>query len=139
MSSHVRRLQYQQQQQKQAQLQRLYANGSLSSLGRGYEASLPGVVTSHLSGVSGGPPRPSPGSVVSFDNRGYTRQVPVGSMMSFNPPSTLASRSLLGRPSLYAKSSLYRSRSLGASKVSFIKSRPILLMWICNAIILFDF
>ncbi|KAL5967407.1 hypothetical protein TSMEX_004881 [Taenia solium] len=118
MSSHVRRLQYQQQQQRQAQLQRLYAHGSLSSLGRGYEASLPGVATSHLSGVSGGAVRPSPGSVVSFDQRGYTRQVPGGSMMSFNPPSTLASRSLLGRPSLYAKSSLYRSRSLGASKAS---------------------
>ncbi|VDK37294.1 unnamed protein product [Taenia asiatica] len=118
MSSHVRRLQYQQQQQRQAQLQRLYAHGSLSSLGRGYEGSLSGVATSHLSGVSGGAFRPSPGSAVSFDQRGYTRQVPGGSMMSFNPPSTLASRSLLGRPSLYAKSSLYRSRSLGASKAS---------------------
>ncbi|KAL5109277.1 hypothetical protein TcWFU_008007 [Taenia crassiceps] len=118
MSSHVRRLQYQQQQQRQAQLQRLHGHGSLSSLGRGYEASLPGVATSYLSGVSSGAIRPSPGSAVSFDHRSYIRQTHGGSMMSFNPPSTLASRSLFGRPSLYAKSSLYRSRSLGASKAS---------------------
>lgn len=118
MSSHVRRLQYQQQQQRQAQLQRLYAHGSLSSLGRGYEASLTGVAVSHLRGVSSGAVRPNPGSVVSFDHPGYSRQVSGGSMMSYNPPSTLASRSLFGRPGLYAKSSLYRSRSLGASKAS---------------------
>ncbi|VUZ50031.1 unnamed protein product [Hymenolepis diminuta] len=124
MSSHVRRLQYQQQQQqKQAQLQRQYApSGSFSSLGRAsndqplkYESSIPPVTYSHLSGISAGG-RPAPGSVVSFDQRNYNRTLPEGSIMSFNPPSTMASRSLLGRPSLYAKSSLYRSRSLGASK-----------------------
>ncbi len=121
MSSHVRRLQYQQQQQqRQAQLQRQF-NGSLSSLGRDgaqpptYEASLVG--TQAEDGIS--VIRPA-GSVVSFDQRGFVRPPTVagGSMMSYNPPSTLAGRSLIGRPSLYAKSSLYRSRSLGASKVS---------------------
>lgn len=126
MSSHIRRLQYQQHQQRQAQLQRQYASGSLSSLGRvaspeetqlGYEASLPGAAVSYLSGISGGAVHPASKSVVSFNQHGYSRSGPTGSMMSYNPPSTLASRSLLGRPSLYAKSNLYRSRSLGASKV----------------------
>ncbi|KAM7533113.1 hypothetical protein Aperf_G00000126884 [Anoplocephala perfoliata] len=125
MSSHVRRLQYQQQQQRQAQLQRNYAsNGSFSSFGRNredrpleYESSNHAIAYSQLSGVSGAG-RHFPGSVVSFDQRSNNRNLPEGSIMSFNPPSTFASRSMLGRPSLYAKSNVYRSRSLGASKAS---------------------
>ena len=127
MSSHVKRLQYQQHQQRQANLQRQYASGSLSSLGRsvtsgegplGYDAFTPGVAVSHLSGISGGAYHPAPKSAASYNQHGYARSGAGGSMISYNPPSTLASRSLLGRPSLYAKSSIYRSRSLGASKVS---------------------
>ncbi|VDD75037.1 unnamed protein product [Mesocestoides corti] len=132
MSSHVRRLQYQQQQQRQAQLNRHYVSGSLSSLGKrgaydespaAYEGTLPAAGTSHLGGIESNVVRPSLGSVVSFDRQGYPSQARGGSMMSYNPPSTVAGRSLIGRPSLYAKSSLYRSRSLGASKASLATVR----------------
>lgn len=123
MSSHVRRLQYQQQQQRQAELNRNYL-GSLSSIGRAatpsaYETSLVGGPAEDGTSIL----RPV-GSVVSFDQRSFVRPPGYanpaargGSMLSYIPPSTIAGRSLIGRPSLYAKSSLYRSRSLGASKV----------------------
>lgn len=129
MSSHVRRLQYQQHQQRQAQLLRNYATSdSFSSFGRHrdnhpleYESSIPAVAYSQLSSTSAIGPN-FPGSVVSFDQRSYNRPLHEGSNVSFNPPSTFASRSLLGRRSLYAKSNLYRSRSLGASKVRYFYS-----------------
>ncbi|VDO04639.1 unnamed protein product [Rodentolepis nana] len=120
MSSHIRRLQYQRKQQTQTQFQGLnISHDGFLSLGRtpNYESPIPSIANSHLDGISTRV-RPTPGSVVSFDQRSYSRPVFEGSIISFNPSSTVASRSLLGRPSLYAKSSLYRSRSLGASKAS---------------------
>lgn len=74
----------------------------------------------YLSGnLMHGPPsvmnQPSMLSLGSAYRTKYDQRGP-GSMASYNP-STVAGKSLLSRPSMYAKSNLYRSRSLAASKV----------------------
>nr|VZI49051.1 unnamed protein product [Spirometra erinaceieuropaei] len=142
MSSHVRRLQY--HQQRQAQLGR---NGSASALRQAdlssYAFSDEGSIL--RSGVEGSvisgrtdpsfqtgsrdipPPmtrsayldaRRSP-SLLSGGGIRYDQSEArgPGSMLS-QQASTVAGRSLLSRPSLYARSNLQRSRSLAASKAS---------------------
>ncbi|VDM05760.1 unnamed protein product [Schistocephalus solidus] len=141
MSSHVRRLQY--QQQRQAQLGR---NGSASTLRQPDASSYAfsdessimriGLEGSMISGRTDPdfqtgfrdiPPamtrsayleaRRSP-SLMSGGGIRYDQLEarPPGSILS-QQASTVAGRSFLSRPSLYARSNLQRSRSLAASKV----------------------